>query len=138
MLRRRGLLSILSAPALSACAQQAAETSPTAAPTGRAPTAAPPTPSPVPPTPTPEPTPTPAPEPEEWAGSIWRGKVEVNPREARQGATVLVRVWSTQAQTVTATYEGRDHPLVRDGNSFVGLFGVERLLARPGARSLRL
>ena len=137
MLGRRRALVVLSAPALTACAPQAAEVVPTAAPTTRAPTAVPATPSPVPPTPTPAPTATPAPEPEEWAGNVWRGKVEVTPRDARQGVTVLVRVWSTEAQAVTANYEGRDQPLVRDGNSFVGLFGVERLLARPGARALR-
>ena len=134
MNRRRYLLGAL---ALTACAPQAADSAPTAAPTAPARTAPPVTPTSVPPTPTPAPTATPAPEPEEWAGATWRGRVDVTPREARQGTTLSVVVWSTEAQSVSVTYEGRDQPLVRDGNYFVGFFGVERLLARPGPRSLR-
>src|SRR5687768_11654579 len=137
MVARRRALAFLGAPVLAACAQQAADVAPTIAPTQRVPTALPATPTPVPPTPTPAPTATPAPEPEEWAGAAWRGRVDVTPRDARQGTTVSVIVWSTEAQSVSLTYEGRDQPLVRDGNYFIGFFGVERLLARPGPRSLR-
>ena len=137
MVPRRRALALLGAPAFAACAQEAANVSPTAAPTERVPTLVPATPSPVPPTPTPAPTATPAPEPEEWAGATWRGRVDVTPRDARQGTTVSVVVWSTEAQAVSVSYEGRDQPLVRDGNYFIGFFGVERLLARPGTRSLR-
>jgi len=117
---------------------------PRAAGTGPAPTsevARPPAataipPTPVPPTPTPEPTPTPAPEPEEWNGAVWRGRVDVLPQQPRQGQTVLLRVWSTMAQTVTATVENRNVQLVREGNAFVGLYGFSRV-GRLGARPLR-
>src|SRR6266508_4388268 len=100
-----GLLSFAGAACAPFGAPQAAESPPVA--TGaatRAPVATAVPPTPVPPTPTPEPTPTPGPEPEEWAGTTWRGRVDVTPREARQGATVLIRVWSSQAQDVSVVY----------------------------------
>ena len=128
--------------AVAACAPNG---DPSAAPAGETPvpatTRAPATPAatatPLPPTPTPAPTPTPVPEPEEWAGATWRGKVDVTPRDVRQGTTLLVRVWSTEAKSVSVAYEGREFPMARDGNAYVSLFGVERLGPRPGPRQLR-
>ncbi len=65
------------------------------------------------------------------------GRVDVSPRDARQGTTVLIRVWSTAAQSATVTLEGRDQQLVKDGEAFVGLFGIHRNLSQLGARPLR-
>lgn len=137
--RRRVLgVSLCMGPALAACgaAPQAAEPGSTATLTGRVVTAIPATPTAAPPTPTAIPTPTPAPEPEEWTATGWNGKVDILRRDPRLGSTLLVRVWSLQAQAVTTTYEGREQPLARLGNAFVGLFGVERL-GRLGPRQLR-
>ena len=65
------------------------------------------------------------------------GRVDVTPREARQGSTVLVRLWSAAAQSATLTLEGRDHQLMKDGDAFVGLFGTHRNLSQVGPRPLR-
>lgn len=80
--------------------------------------------TPVPATPTPEPTPIPDPS------------IVVSPQELRQGSTLLVRVDSASSQRVLCTFDGREHTLTRDGNTFIGLFGVHRM-ATLGLRPLR-
>jgi len=64
------------------------------------------------------------------------GRVDISPREARQGATVVLRVWAPAAQQVAAAIEGRNLPLARQGDAFVGLYGFHRL-ARLGPRPVR-
>lgn len=64
------------------------------------------------------------------------GRVDISPREARQGTTVLLRVWAPAAQQVTATIEGRNLALAKQGDAFVGLYGFHRL-ARLGPRPVR-
>jgi hypothetical protein len=65
------------------------------------------------------------------------GRVDVLPRELRQGTTLLVRVWTQAAQSVTAVFDGRDYPLAQAGEAFVGLLGIHRA-ARLGQYPLRL
>jgi len=60
----------------------------------------------------------------------------VQPKQPRQGQTILLRVWSTAAQSVTANLENRNVELVREGNAFVGLYGFSRV-GRLGPRPIR-
>ena len=64
------------------------------------------------------------------------GRVDVWPRQVRQGNTVLLRIWSPTAQSVTATIEGRNLPLARDGEALVGLYAFHRQ-ANLGQRPVR-
>jgi murein DD-endopeptidase MepM/ murein hydrolase activator NlpD len=67
------------------------------------------------------------------------GRVDIQPKEVRQGNTVLLRVWSAAAQSVTATIDGRTIPLARQGEAFVAVYGFDRRegVARPGPRPVR-
>jgi murein DD-endopeptidase MepM/ murein hydrolase activator NlpD len=46
-------------------------------------------------------------------------------------------VWSAAAQSATVTLDGRDQQLMKDGEAFVGLFGIHRNLSQLGPRPLR-
>jgi hypothetical protein len=65
------------------------------------------------------------------------GRVDVDPRRARQGQTVLLRIWSQTAPAASVTVENRTIELVRDGDALIGLFGVSRQ-GRLGPRPVRV
>lgn len=65
------------------------------------------------------------------------GRVDVNPKQCRQGSTIVLKVWSTAAASASCNFEGREYPLAREGEAFVGLFGVHRM-GVLGARPLRI
>jgi murein DD-endopeptidase MepM/ murein hydrolase activator NlpD len=64
------------------------------------------------------------------------GRIDISPKEVRQGNTVLVRVWSQALQSVTVNWDGREYPLAKDGDSFLGFFGTQRV-GGIGAKPIR-
>lgn len=84
----------------------------------------------------PEPPPAQARQREPFPDMDLVGRVDLSPRDARQGTTAIIRVWAPTAQRITASVDRRDVPLARDGDSFVGLVGFHRQ-ASVGPRPIR-
>jgi hypothetical protein len=66
------------------------------------------------------------------------GRVDVSSHQLRQGNTALIRLWSDVAQSVSASFDGREFSLVkeREGGPWVGFAAVQRFAAL-GPRPLR-